>query len=90
MEDSVVIVSFLNQVYEVGCGYGFVVSHLNNYVAHGSYEENLVPPALYSPVGEVSGVTEGIPVDEVAVGEAVGDGEEVVTASLGLALCEIL
>ena len=48
----------------------------------------LVPLALYSPAGEVSGVTEGNGLLEDEVGDE--DGEGVFAAMLGLALCEPL
>ena len=51
-------------------------------------KRTLVPLPLYSPAGEVSGVTAGNGLLEEEVGD--GDGEGVFTAMLGLALCEPL
>ena len=49
-------------------------------------KRTLVPLALYSPAGEVSGVTDGNGLLEEEVGD--GDGEGF-SAWLGLALCEM-
>ena len=43
LEDSAVVEPFFDQIYKVGCCNWFIVSHLDDYVAHGCYEKNLGP-----------------------------------------------
>ena len=43
VEDGAIVEALLHQVHEIPRCNRLVVSHLNDYVAHGSYEENLCP-----------------------------------------------